>query len=150
MASMRKLRRRLLRWERYAWKTTDGWQVEDGSGHERARIRWRNELARQHPAACSCNVCWSYRYDQRKPEPYDSGCCLAGDDGHDGPCVIRCDGCTGNGFCPECGGLDDLGCWHCDGTGSCPCGCDDGEIVLGDWFPRGPDVVTVPVDRSLL
>lgn len=31
-------------------------------------------------------------------------------------------------------GAADPRCWHCDGTGGCPRGCDDGEIVLTEWF----------------
>lgn len=123
MASLRQLRRRLLRWNRYAAKTIRDRQTFRGqAGHARAFGRFHIERGMRR---------WGV------PEsPIDQLCCLAGEGGHEGPCVISCDGCNGSGRCPECGGLDDLGCWWCDGTGGCPQHCDDGEIVLSDWAAR--------------
>ena len=145
MASMRRLRRRLLCWERYA-DQIDGHlsprehQGRPRSGYWRAfeAVHGREErIWEQHgtwmggpagEAALIADVL---------------GCCLAGNDGHDGPCVIRCEGCDGDSRCPECHGVDDLGCWYCEGAGCCPRGCDDGELVLEEWTPaRIPAVVT--------
>jgi hypothetical protein len=162
VASLRRLNRRLLRWQRYAiatgW-TTDwgklirsrlpaewGYNSEAGQRSYARRNRIPLGLAR---AAAAVDAEEERRFLDETPEVWlggpegeaalladlaDPRCCLAGDAGHDGPCVIRCTGCRGDSRCPECGGVDDLGCWHCDGTGGCPRGCDDGEIVLeGTW-----------------
>lgn len=144
MASMRKLRRRLLRWRRYGVKTagslrTYGWSHRYPSGYVRAMLAVNAEEERRFWAETP--EIWLGGPERERALMLDvlgdPRCCLAGDGGHDGPCVIRCDGCTGNGRCPECGGVDDLGCWHCDGTGGCPRHCDDGEIVLEEWFAGG-------------
>lgn len=161
MTSLRQLRRRLLRQQRYA--ATTGWTAEWGQlirsrlpaewgyGNERSQRAYarRNRiplgLAR---AAAAVDAEEERRFLDETPEIWlggpkgeaalladlaDDRCCLAGDACHDGPCVIACDGCNGSSACPECGGLDDLGCWHCDGTGGCPRHCDDGELVLDNW-----------------
>lgn len=139
MSSLRKLRRRLLRWNRYA--DAIGPVSVDNKlppGYWRAYLAVERERERRQIRT----VHWP-------TTDYDPRCCLAGDDGHDGPCVVRCDGCDGNSRCPECGGVDDLGCWYCEGTGGCPRYCDDGEIVIEEYVPR---VVTEHAfaDRGLL
>lgn len=132
MASLRRLNRRLLRWQRYMRHYPHEWWIATPPGHDRASSAVADENER--------------RFWAETPEIWlggpegehaliadvlsDQRCCLAGDAGHDGPCVIRCTGCRGDSRCPECGGVDDLGCWHCDGSGGCPHHCDDGEIVL--------------------
>jgi hypothetical protein len=63
MPSIRKARRRLLRWERYDAKTA-GWHFEHSPGHERARTAWRYATARRHGAGCWCPLCYGVRIDQ--------------------------------------------------------------------------------------
>jgi hypothetical protein len=146
VASLRKLNRRLHIWNRYARRTA--WNPRNtrpawldpntalSSGHTRA---WdRRELERER------RQCFRFY------SIVDVRCCLAGNDGHAGPCVIRCEGCDGKSRCPECGGVDDLGCWYCGGTGTCPRGCDDGEIVLEQWTPARMVTEHAFVGRGLL
>lgn len=142
MASMRTLRRRLRRWERYADQVGGNFSPREFHGSPRSGY-WRafqavhgveERIWEQHgtwmggpagEAALIADVL---------------GCCVAGVDGHDGPCVVRCDGCNGNGRCPFCGGEDDLGCDECDGSGSCSECWGKGEHVEDVYV--GPRVVT--------
>lgn len=63
MSSIRKARRRLLRWERYDAKT-EGWYFVHSPGHERARTVWRYAKARLHAADCRCSLCGGIRIDR--------------------------------------------------------------------------------------
>lgn len=63
MTSVRKARRRLLRWKRYDDKTV-GWTWEHSPGHERARNVWRYAKARLHAATCHCPLCYGIRIDR--------------------------------------------------------------------------------------
>lgn len=141
MPSMRKLRRQLRRWGQYATRY--------GYPSPEALLSLHVEPLKVLPLGGHCRAWDAVEIERERREARywpadDPRCCLVGNLGHDGPCVVRCDGCNGDSRCPECGGVDDLGCWHCDGTGGCPHGCDDGEIVLEEWTPaRIPDVVTI-------
>jgi hypothetical protein len=64
VTSIRKARRRLLRWERYDAKT-EGWYFEHSPGHERARHVWRYAKARLHRADCRCLTCIGISLDRR-------------------------------------------------------------------------------------
>lgn len=149
MTSMRRLNRRLARWDRYArrtcWNprvTTPTWmrRASITSGHRRAwdareRERERRQcytpyIPLQDDGPCDCADC---RGDYR--------CCTVGDDGHPGPCVTTCSSCGGDGRCPYCGGVDDLGCAECDGSGSCGDCWGQGEHVEDVYV--GPRVETV-------
>lgn len=145
MASLRRLRRRLLRWKRYAAKATTGrgrygWEYRWPNGHVRAMLAVNAEEERRFWAETP--EVWLGGPEGEQALIADDRCCLAGNACHDGPCVVRCEGCTGNSRCPECGGVDDLGCWYCEGTGCCPRYCDDGEILIEEHVPRPPYVVT--------
>lgn len=157
MTSMRKLNRRLLRWQRYArrtcWNprvTRPRWMGPDvamADGHTRAWSAQQEELERRRcftpydrvidDEPCDCPDCaGNYR------------CCTAGDDGHPGPCVTTCTSCGGDGRCPECGGVDDLGCSECDGSGSCSDCWGQGEHIEDSYI--GPRVETVTIRGGLL
>ncbi|SNY28957.1 hypothetical protein [Paractinoplanes atraurantiacus] len=156
MASLRKLRRRQLRWVRYDNRT---------ARHDRAipPIKVPPGLIR---AARRVEAEIDRRFWAETPEIWLGGpegeaaliddvlgerCCLTGEqEGHDGPCVVACDECNGDGRCPDCGGVDDLGCDLCDGSGSCPRGCDSGEVVVEEFFPARVSVETVTVAGGLL
>ncbi len=151
MASLRKLNRRLLRWERYAART----------GHLSPRARWsdsRRWLVGHCRAFDAVEAETERRFWAETPEIWLGGpegersliadvleddyrCCTAGDDGHPGPCVTTCSSCCGDGRCPECGGVDDLGCGECDGSGSCPDCWGQGEHIEDVYI--GPVIVTV-------
>lgn len=154
MTSLRRLRRRLLRWERYAAKT----------GHESPRMgrsfsRWSNPASwlRGHCRAFDAvEIEVERRFWDETPEIWLGGpegesaliadvlgdryaaghdepnynCCRAGEEDHPGPCVVPCLDCNGDGRCPNCGGIDDMGCGECGGNGACPAGCDEGEEVV--------------------
>jgi hypothetical protein len=139
MSSLRRLNRRLRAWDRYErrYRHVAGWdrlRVRVGPGLVRAE--WAVHAEEERRFWAETPEIWLGGREGEAAliaDVADDRCCLAGDACHDGPCVIRCDGCNGNGACPECGGVDDLGCWHCDGSGGCPRHCDDGEIVLTGW-----------------
>lgn len=146
MASLTKLTRQLLRWERYADRTCwsvrikpELWRLAMAEragkrprgpvtpGHTRAwealeseRQRRTNLLAQRWTPEAIGRLWWAIEHDL--------GCCLAGGEGHDGPCVRQCPECFGTGICPHCDSNDDLGCHECGGSG-CPRSCDAGQLV---------------------
>jgi hypothetical protein len=159
MPSMRRLRRRLLRWRRYAartcWNpriTRPAWCGPDTAitpGHTRAWARWlladedrRCRAYNPFPdGQCVCGGCVSVGPCEYEPTD-DYRCCLAGDDGHPGPCATTCSDCGGAGRCPYCGGVDDLGCGECGGSGSCP-GCwGAGEHVEEYYIGRPIETIS--------
>lgn len=171
MASMRKLSRRLLRWQRYA--VTTGWTTEwaklvrsrppavwsyNSEPGQRTYARRSRLLLGLIQAAAAVEAEQERRAWDETPEVWLGGpageaaliadvldddyrCCDAGNDGHPGPCVTTCSGCWGGGKCPECGGVDDLGCAECDGSGSCPDCWGQGEHIEDVYI--GPIIVTV-------
>ncbi len=161
MTSMRTLNRRLTRWTRYARRTywhprvsQPAWLDRNTAmtpGHTRAWDAREAERERRacraydpYPGGeCYCGGCaGAGPCDDDLARGNENACCLAGDDGHPGPCQVYCATCDGYGRCPLCGGEDDLGCHECGGTGSCPERCDDG-VITEDAFWLGQPVVTV-------
>lgn len=120
MSSMRKLKRRLLRLERYAARTPH--RGTKTPAYWRIRHAIDDELFRRVTGAAAAT--YEGWYEERE----DNGCCEAGDDGHPGACWRLCSECGGGRLCPECGGEDDLGCGECEGTGSCPECHGSGEL----------------------
>lgn len=130
---MRKLRRRLLRWERYAAKT----------GHKSPRHRWSDSRLwlHGHIQALDAIDAEQCRRDEKRWAGFetDDGCCTLHGPGHDGPCVWYCSWCSGDGRCPGCDGWDDMGCDECGGSLACQYCDGKGEFV--DELPT-PRVVT--------
>lgn len=155
MASLRRLRRRLLRWERYMRHYPHQWWIGTPPGHDRAASAVADENRRRFWAETRpIRLTGQAWVDAVRPgwlvEPDDNRCCGAGDNDHPGPCVTTCLSCGGDGRCPDCGGIDDLGCGECGGSLSCPdCG-GEGEHVEDVYI--SPRVVTEHAfaDRGLL
>lgn len=172
VASLRSLRRRLLRWERYADQVGGNFSPREFRGRPRSGY-WRafeavhgveERFWEQHgtwmggPAGeaalladcCTCPGCMTGGRCIEDP-PEDNRCCNAGDDGHPGPCATTCDECDGGGRCPNCGGVDDMGCDECGGSGSCGECWGQGEHVDDyAWHGgRAAPVETAAVDRGL-
>lgn len=125
MTSMRKLRRRLLRWTRYDHRFTSN--------------AWFPNSYKMPPGLTRAAKAVAVEEKRRETvDVPDDGCCTL-DPGHDGPCVWFCSWCSGDGRCPDCGGFDDLGCEECGGSLSCPY-CDGGEIVEDVYV--GPRIET--------
>jgi hypothetical protein len=138
MASMRKLRRRLLRWQRYFDQYRHvpfGPNQTDKMGTPAEPISWGrfNDQRSYWRIRGDLNV----EEDRRRP-PTDDGCCTF-DAGHDGPCAWFCSWCSGEGSCPGCDGFDDLGCDECGGSLACQYCNGAGEFVE-EW--PVPHVVT--------
>lgn len=151
MASLRKLRRRLLRWDRYAQRYgypspkellslhVEPMTVLPLGGHCRAWDAVEIERERRWVRAVywpTDLAAWGIDPPGSEDDWDGNRCCNAGDDGHPGPCATTCDSCGGDGRCPGCGGLDDLGCDECGGSLSCPECWGAGEHVE-DVFARG-------------
>lgn len=122
MASMRTLRRRLLRWDRYIKRYPDCGRLPRGF----------------HRAAQALGEKREYRREQRFAD-YEDRCCTR-DPGHEGPCAWFCSWCSGDGGCPGCDGWDDLGCEECGGGLVCQYCGGAGEFV--EDVSVGPRVVT--------
>jgi hypothetical protein len=131
MASMRRLKRRLQVWQRYADAT---YQSERHTGPS-----WGVMYLPGHARAIEAvNVLYRRRTEDRGRD--DERCCNVGAEGHDGPCVWDCGMCQGGGDCIGCDGDDDLGCDECGGALCCwYCG-GEGEVVDSSIF--GPSIVT--------
>ncbi len=107
MASRRRLRRRLLRWERYADQVGGNlsprefrgrplsgyWRAFEAVHGQEERIWEQRGTWMGGPAGEAALIA----------DVYDPRCCLARELGHDGPCVIRCEGCRGDSRCPGSG-----------------------------------------------
>lgn len=159
MASLRKLRRRERAWKRYLrhYRHLTSWAADPWPHHPPGYWRAVNAVTREQdrraerdrywPTWCSCPGCMTGgRCIEDGPD--DSWCCNAGDEGHPGPCATTCFTCGGDGRCPDCGGIDDMGCDLCGGSLSCPDCWGQGEHVEDVYV--GPRVETLAVDRGLL
>jgi hypothetical protein len=155
VTSMRKLNRRLARWRRYAARTYWNPRVTQPGPHPRLVPPSRGHCR----ALDARDIEQERRFWVETPEIWLGGsdgeraliadvlddyrCCTAGDDGHPGPCVTTCTSCggDGDGRCPECSGLDDLGCYECDGSGSCPDCWGQGEHVEDVYVGRPVETI---------
>jgi hypothetical protein len=118
MASLRKLRRRLLRWQRYSTATGIHWIF--GASHRKR--------AAGHFRAVEAVAKEQYRRELVAERQLEGACCTL-KPSHDGPCVWFCSWCSGDGGCPGCGGFDDLGCDECGGSLACQYCNGAGEFV---------------------
>lgn len=165
MTSMRRARRRLLVWRRYAhrtyWNPTatrPAWSSLDlviAPGHRRAWEAVEQLTERRLYAGrlgpngeCYCGGCIGMGpCDDDLGHTDDDRCCAVGAYGHDGPCTWRCTLCAGSGRCPACGDQLDF-CDECGASGSCwECG-GEGHLYDDTFLPTRP-VVTIDT-RELL
>lgn len=151
--SMRKLRRRVLRWDRYDRRC---FTLAGGPDHHallgggwRARRAVIDAVARRPEA-----VRWSGGgigpCDDDLGRPAENQCCKEGDHGHHGVCWWTCSTCSGHRLCPYCGGQDDMGCDECGGSSACPDCHGSGEHVEEvPWIPARRTETITPVGEIL-
>jgi hypothetical protein len=121
MTSMRKLRRRLLRWKRYDARARKLVPELVDRGMRPGYYRAARAVAEEQNRRLFADYV---------PRTHD-GCCTLHGPGHDGPCVWFCSWCSGDGRCPGCDGWDDMGCDECGGSLACQYCGGKGEAV--EW-----------------